>query len=183
MRLVSADTAVSEIASGDRVFVHTAAAAPQRLVAAMTERAPELRGVEVCHLHTEGDAPYADPAFRESFHVSAFFVGANVRGAVARGEADYIPVFLSEVPALFSRGVLPLDVALVQVSPPDAHGFCSLGVSVDASRAAVTARAARRRAGQPEHAADARRRVRPRGRDRVSASRSTTRSRSPRRPS
>ena len=138
MHIVSAAVAVSEIASGDRVFVHTAAAAPLRLVAAMTERAPELRGVEVCHLHTEGPAPYADPALRESFHVSALFVGGNVRSAVARGEADYIPVFLSEVPALFSRGVLPLDVALVQVSPPDAHGFCSLGVSVDASRSAVT---------------------------------------------
>ncbi len=137
MKLVSAADAVAVISSRDRVFVHTAVAAPQQLIAAMTERAPELRHVEVCHLHTEGPAPYAAPALRDSFHVSAFFVGANLRAAVASGEADYIPVFLSEVPTLFTRGILPLDVALVQVSPPDAHGFCSLGVSVDASLAAV----------------------------------------------
>lgn len=137
MPFVSAAEAVSLITSRDRVFVHTAAAAPQTLVAAMTARAPELRHVEVCHLHTEGPAPYASPAHRESFHVSVFFIGANLREAVASGEADYIPVFLSEVPALFKQGILPLDVALVQVSPPDRHGFCSLGVSVDASLAAV----------------------------------------------
>ena len=137
MTLVSAAEAVSVLTSRCRVFVHTAAAAPQRLVAAMTERAPELRHVEVCHLHTEGPAPYVAPEARESFSVRSFFVGANVRAAVASGEADYVPVFLSEVPALFRRGVLPLDVALVQVSPPDAHGLCSLGVSVDASLEAV----------------------------------------------
>jgi acyl-CoA hydrolase len=103
----------------------------------MTARAPELHGVEVVHLHTEGPAPYAAPELRASFHTRVFFIGANVRGAIANGEADYIPVFLSEVPNLFKRGILPLDVALVQVSPPDAHGFCTLGVSVDASQAAV----------------------------------------------
>jgi acyl-CoA hydrolase len=137
MKVVSAAQAVSVITSRSRVFIHTAVAAPQRLIAAMTDRAPELRGVEVCHLHTEGDASYAKPEHRESFHVSAFFIGANMRGAIASGEADYIPVFLSEVPALFKRGILPLDVALIQVSPPDRHGFCSLGVSVDATQAAV----------------------------------------------
>jgi acyl-CoA hydrolase len=103
----------------------------------MAERAPELSGVDVVHLHTEGPAPYAAPELAASFHTNALFVGANLRAAVADGTADYIPVFLSEVPALFRRRVLPLDVALVQVSPPDAHGFCSLGVSVDASLAAV----------------------------------------------
>jgi acyl-CoA hydrolase len=139
MNVVPVERAVAAVRSGDRVFVHTAAAAPQRLVAALAGRADELRDVEVCHLHTEGPAPYAAPGMGESFRVRAFFVGANVREAVARGEADYAPVFLSEVPALFSRGVLPLDVALVQVSPPDAHGFCSLGVSVDATAAAVGA--------------------------------------------
>ncbi len=137
MKSVDAAEAVSVITSRDRVFIHTAVAAPQRLVAAMTARAAELRHVEVCHLHTEGDAPYAAPELRESFHTSAFFIGANVRAAVASGEADYVPVFLSEVPALFKRGILPLDVAMVQVSPPDEHGFCSLGTSVDASQAAV----------------------------------------------
>ena len=128
---------MSVVRSHDRVFVHTAAAAPQSLVAALTARSPELHGVEMTHLHTEGAAPYVDAAHRGHFHTTSLFVGANVRGAVAEGDADYVPVFLSEVPALFRRGILPLDVALVQLSPPDAHGFCSLGVSVDASRAAV----------------------------------------------
>jgi 4-hydroxybutyrate CoA-transferase len=93
--------------------------------------------VEVVHLHTEGEAPYAQPQHAKSFQTNALFIGANMRGAVATGEADYIPVFLSEVPALFRKGILPLDVALIQVSPPDRHGYCSLGVSVDTTRAAV----------------------------------------------
>ncbi len=137
MQLVTAEQAVSVVKSGDRVFVHTAAAAPQRLVQALTAQAPGLRHVEIVHLHTEGDAPYTRPEYAGSFHTNALFVGANVRGAVASGEADYIPVFLSEVPALFRQGVLPLNAALVQVSPPDKHGYCSLGVSIDVSRAAV----------------------------------------------
>jgi len=137
MDIVSAPEAVSLINSGDRVFVHTAAAAPHLLVNAMTERADELRSVEVCHLHTEGDAPYASEEHADTFHTNALFVAANVREAVNDGPADYIPVFLSEVPDLFRTGVLPLDVALLQVSPPDKHGFCSLGISVDASNAAL----------------------------------------------
>ncbi|ARA95094.1 4-hydroxybutyrate CoA-transferase [Rhodothermaceae bacterium RA] len=137
MKWVSAEEAVSVIKSGDRVFVHSAAAAPQRLIRAMTARAPKLRHVEVCHLHTEGEAPYAAPEYAGHFKTSALFIGANVRQAVATGEADYIPVFLSEVPNLFRRRILPLQVAMVQVSPPDRHGFCSLGISVDVSRAAV----------------------------------------------
>jgi 4-hydroxybutyrate CoA-transferase len=136
-RTVTAEEAVSTIKSGDRVFVHSVAAAPRRLVEAMTARAPELRVVEVVQLHTEGPAPYAAPELAPSFRVNALFVGANVRAAVQEGRADYLPVFLSEVPQLFRRGLLPLDVALVTVSPPDRHGFCSLGVSVDVSRAAV----------------------------------------------
>jgi 4-hydroxybutyrate CoA-transferase len=139
MKFVTAEEAVAVIKSNDRVFVHSVAAAPQRLVKAMAARAAELRGVEVVHLHTEGVAPYAAPHLAESFHTNALFIGANVRDAVATGEADYTPVFLSEVPALFRRGILPLDVALIQVSPPDRHGYCSLGVSVDATRAAVQA--------------------------------------------
>jgi acyl-CoA hydrolase len=139
MKITTAEEAATLVRSHDRVFVHSAAAAPQRLVQALTARAPELRGVELVHLHTEGPAPYTAPELRESFFTNAFFVGANTRDAVASGAADYVPVFLSEVPALFQRGVMPLDVAMVQVSPPDPHGFCSLGVSVDASRAAVQA--------------------------------------------
>lgn len=137
MKYVSADEAVSVIESGSRVFIHTAAAAPQQLIRAMTARAHELTNVEIVHLHTEGEAPYVDPKYRESFRTNALFVGANVRKAVAEGEADYIPVFLSEIPALFRKQVLPINTALVQVSTPDRHGFCSLGISVDASRAAV----------------------------------------------
>jgi acyl-CoA hydrolase len=137
MQLVSAEQAVSLIASRHRVFIHTAAAAPQRLIDAMTARAPELRHVGVYHLHTEGRAPYAAPELSESFRTTVFFVASNMRAAVASGEADYVPVFLSEVPALFKQGIVPLDVALVQVSPPDRHGFCTLGISVDATQAAV----------------------------------------------
>ena len=136
-RTVTAEEAVSVVKSGDRVFVHSVAAAPRRLVEALTARAPELRVVEIVSLHTEGPAPYAAPGMEKSFRVNALFVGPNVRGAVEEGRADYLPVFLSEVPNLFRSGILPLDVALVHVSPPDRHGFCSLGVSVDVTRAAV----------------------------------------------
>jgi 4-hydroxybutyrate CoA-transferase len=136
-RMVKAEEAVAVIQSGDRVFIHSIAAAPRHLIEAMTARAPELRVVEVVQLHTEGPAPYAAPEMARHFRVNALFVSKNVRQAVNEGRADYLPVFLSEVPQLFRGGVLPLDVALVTVSPPDRHGFCSLGVSVDCSRAAV----------------------------------------------
>lgn len=135
--VASAAEAVGPVRSGDRVFVHSIAAAPQRLIHALCERAPELRAVEIVQLHTEGPAPYADEALAASFRVTALFVGTNVRTAVARGQADYVPIFLSEVPQLFRSGAMPLDVALINVSPPDRHGFCSLGTSVDATRAAV----------------------------------------------
>lgn len=137
MKLVTASEAVRFIVSGDRVFVHSVAATPQKLIHAMVERAPELRDVELIHLHTEGSAPYADPKYIDNFRINCLFVGGNVRKAFDTGQADYIPVFLSEVPSLFRKGILPLNVALIQVSPPDRHGFCSLGVSVDASRAAI----------------------------------------------
>jgi len=136
-RAVSAAEAVSVIQSGHRVYIHGMAAAPFRLTHAMTDRSEELRNVEIVQLHTEGPAPYAAPEFRESFRVNALFVGGNLRQAVAEGRADYIPVFLSAAPALFRQHILPLDVALIHVSPPDRHGFCSLGVSIEATRAAV----------------------------------------------
>jgi acyl-CoA hydrolase len=137
IRPVPADEAVSYIRSGDRVFVHTAAAAPTLLVEALAARAGELREVELVHLHIEGTAPHAAPGLERSFRVRCLFIGPNLRAAVNEGRADFVPVFLSDVPGLFRQGILPLDVALVQVSPPDRHGYCSLGVSVDASRAAV----------------------------------------------
>lgn len=133
---VTAAEAVSCIQSGNRVFLHGMAAAPHRLVEAMVDRASDLRDVEIVHLHTEGDAPYARPEYRESFFVNNLFIGGNVRQAVRDGRADYVPVFLSETPALFRKGVLPLDVAFFTVSPPDKHGYVSLGVSVDCALAA-----------------------------------------------
>jgi acyl-CoA hydrolase len=134
---VSCEEAVKVVKNGDRIFVHSIAATPQRLINAICDRAPELRNVEFVHLHTEGEAPYARPEFAESFHTSALFVASNMRKAVAEGRADYIPIFLSEVPGLFRKGVIPLDIALIQVSPPDRHGYCSLGVSVEVTRSAV----------------------------------------------
>ncbi len=136
-RMLSAEDAVSIIRSGDRVFLHTAAATPQRLIEAMVARADELRAVEIVSLHTEGDALYARPEYQDSFRLNAFFVGKNVRHAVQEGLGDAMPIFLSDVPSMFHNRILPLDVALVHVSPPDRHGYCSLGVSVDASLAAV----------------------------------------------
>ncbi|MBR09018.1 MAG: 4-hydroxybutyrate CoA-transferase [Rickettsiales bacterium] len=130
-------SAVQYIKSGDHVYIHTAGATPNSLVQAMTERADELKGVEIYHMHTEGPAPYTNPDLRESFHVNSFFLGANCRSATANGYADFIPSFLSEIPIMFRNGVVPIDVAMIMVSPPDRHGFCSMGISVDASKAAV----------------------------------------------
>lgn len=113
------------------------AAAPQALVKALAERKDQLRDVEIVQLHTEGVAPYATPDMAGHFRVNALFMGANIRGAVNDGRADFIPVFLSEVPKMFLQGILPLDAVLIQVSPPDRHGFCSLGVSIEATRAAT----------------------------------------------
>jgi acyl-CoA hydrolase len=137
MKFTTAEKAVENINSGDRVFIQSVAAAPQTLIKAMCERAEELKAVEIYHLHTEGEAPYVAPEYAGSFHTNALFVGANVRKAIATGEADYIPTFLSEVPLLFRREILPIEVALIHVSPPDSHGFCSLGTSVDVSLAGV----------------------------------------------
>ncbi|MDH3323059.1 MAG: 4-hydroxybutyrate CoA-transferase, partial [Flavobacteriaceae bacterium] len=134
---VSPEQAVKIIKSNDRVYIQAAAAAPQALIKAMTNRSDELRNVEVCHLHIEGDAPYADPALKDSFHVNSFFLGSNVRHTLAAGNGSYTPVFLSEVPILFQRNIIDIDVTLIQVSPPDKHGYCSLGTTVMATLAAI----------------------------------------------
>ncbi len=136
-KYVSAAEAVKMVKSDNRVYVQAAAAAPTILTKALTDRASELRNVEVCHLHTEGPAPYANPDLAESFHVNSFFLGANVRHTLAAGNGSYTPVFLSELPHLFRKNVLPIDVAFIHVSPPDSHGYCSLGVSVEATVAAI----------------------------------------------
>ncbi|MBT8316697.1 MAG: acetyl-CoA hydrolase/transferase family protein [Lutibacter sp.] len=136
-KAVTAEDAVKVIKSGDRVYVHMGAAVPQELLNAMTLRHEELRNVEVCHLHIEGEAPYSDPIYKDSFHVNSLFIGHNVRHTLKAGNGSYTPVFLSEVPLLFKRNILPVDVALLQVSRPDRHGYCSLGVSVGAMLSAI----------------------------------------------
>ena len=136
-KYVTAAEAVQVVKSGDRVYVQAAAATPTVLTKALAERASELRDVEICHLHTEGDAPYANPELAESFHVNSFFIGANVRHTLKAGNGSYTPVFLSELPLLFRKKVVLLDVVFIHVSPPDSHGYCSLGVSVEASIAAI----------------------------------------------
>lgn len=136
-KYVTAAEAVQVVKSGDRVYVQAAAATPTILTKALTDRASELRNIEICHLHTEGDAPYANPELAESFHVNSFFIGANVRHTLKAGNGSYTPVFLSELPLLFRKNVVKLDIAFIHVSPPDSHGYCSLGVSVEASVAAI----------------------------------------------
>ncbi len=137
MKFTSAKEALQRVHSGSHVFVHTAAATPQLLVEALADRAEEVANVNIFHLHTEGPAKYAQEEMSDSFHVNSLFIGANVRKAIQQGRGSYIPIFLSEAPLLFGRNIIPVEVALISVSPPDKHGFCSLGVSVDTSRMAV----------------------------------------------
>jgi acyl-CoA hydrolase len=128
------------VQSGQRVFVQGACATPTPLLEALVARGEELRDVELTHLHTYGPTPYTDPCWDGHFSLRALFVGENVRAAANAGRASYTPVLLSDVPDLFRPGGgLPIDVALIQVSPPDVHGCCSLGPSVDVTRAAVDA--------------------------------------------
>lgn len=135
---VAPEEAIKIVKSNDRVYIHTAAAVPQDLINALTARHEELRAVEIIHLHIEGEAPYADEKYRDSFHVNSLFVGPNLRNATQKqGNASYVPMFLSEVPLMFRRKVMKIDVALISVSPPDRHGYCSLGVSVEATKAAI----------------------------------------------
>ena len=136
MYLTSAQ-AVRQIMAGSNLFIQTAAAAPQQLIKALAARAGELKNVSIYQMHTEGEAPYAASGMEDVFRVKCFFIGANLRKAVQEGRADYIPVFLSEIPALFRSGEIKIDFALIQVSPPDEHGFCSLGVSVDIAPAVL----------------------------------------------
>ncbi len=136
-RYTTAEEAVKCVTSNSRVYVQAAAAAPEILTNALARRGSELRNVEICHLHTEGKASYADPALSYAFHVNSFFIGKNVRHTLAAGNGSYTPVFLSELPHLFRKQAIVLDTALIHVSPPDAHGYCSLGVSVEATLAAI----------------------------------------------
>lgn len=139
IKFISADEAVKVVKSGDHIHFSSVASAPQVLVQALCRRgeAGELKDVRIHHLHTEGEAPYTDARFEGVFFHQAFFVGGNVRKNVQAGYADYIPIFLSETQKLYRSGFLPCDVAMIQVCPPDKHGYVSLGTSVDATLAAI----------------------------------------------
>ena len=135
----SPETAVAVIASGDHIFLGSGAAEPQELVKALVARAQQVFGTEIVHILTLGIAPYVQPEWGENFRHNALFIGPNVRQAIAEGRADYTPIFLGEIPRLFETGRIALDVALIQVSPPDAHGYCSYGVSTDIVKPAAEA--------------------------------------------
>ena len=139
MKIVSAAEAVAGVRSGDQLYLQCAAATPSVLLDALVARAPEFEGVSIVHLHCEGPGPHLAPAMATHFRHRALFIGPNARAAVNEGRADYIPAFLSDVPRLFESGMLPLDFVFVNATPPDAHGFCSLGTSVEAMHAAIKA--------------------------------------------
>ncbi len=136
-RALTADEAVRCVRSGDRVYIHPGCAEPQALLDALMARKDELSDVEIVHLMTKGSAQYAEKEMQGHFRHNAFFVGRNVRQAVNEGRADYTPIFLSEIPGLFYDGRMEINVALIHVSPPDEHGFCSLGIGVDTTKAAA----------------------------------------------
>jgi acetyl-CoA hydrolase len=127
---MSADQALALVQSGQRLYIGGGCGVPTPLLDALVKRAPALHHIEIIHMLTAGDDPTAAPEYGDAFRHNALFIGPNVRRAVQEGRADFTPVFLSEIPRLFRSGLLPLDVALIQVSPPDRHGFCSLGVEV-----------------------------------------------------
>ena len=139
IKFTTAEEAVKVIKSGDHIHLSSVASAPQCLIKAMCERGRngELKDVHVHHLHTEGPAPYSEAEFEGVFQLDSFFVGGNVRKTTQAGYADYIPVFLSETQKLYRSGAVPCNVAMIQVSTPDKHGYVSLGTSVDATLAAV----------------------------------------------
>ncbi|MBQ7964033.1 MAG: acetyl-CoA hydrolase/transferase family protein [Alistipes sp.] len=139
IKFTTAEEAVKVIKSGDHIHLSSVASAPQCLIKAMCERgrAGELKDVHIHHLHTEGPAPYSEPEFEGIFQLDSFFVGGNVRKTTQAGYADYIPIFLSETQKLYRTGAVPCNVAMIQVSTPDQHGYVSLGTSVDATLAAV----------------------------------------------
>ncbi len=136
-KLTTADDALAVLKSGDRVYIHQGCSQPDALIDAMIRRAGEVRDVEVVHLATMGPAPYAAPEFEGIFRHNAFFIGGNVRRAVQEGRADYIPIFLHEIEGLFLSGVMPIDIALIQCTPPDDYGYMSLGTGIDVSLTAA----------------------------------------------
>jgi len=136
-RLKLADDALAYVKSGMRVYIQPGCAEPETLVEALIRRAPELYDVEIVHMMTMGCAPYVAPEMEGHFRHNAMFIGSNVRDAINDGRADYTPIYLSEIEGLFESGAMPIDVALIEVSPPDSHGFCSFGVGVDTTLTAA----------------------------------------------
>ena len=137
MKIVSLSEATNQIRSKQRLFLQGAAMTPNTLINGICERYTELSDVEIISIHTEGKVLYAESPYKNAFKINSCFVGGNVRAAVSTNQGDYIPIFLSEIHLLFKYGILPLDVAIIHVSPPDRHGYCSLGVSVDITLAAL----------------------------------------------
>jgi 4-hydroxybutyrate CoA-transferase len=137
LKTQTADAAMLFIKSGMRVYIQPGCAEPETLVEALIRRAPEVRDVEIVHMMTMGTAPYVAPEMAGHFRHNAVFIGANVRSAINEGRADYTPIYLSEIEELFENGAMPIDVALIEVSPPDSHGFCSFGVGVDTTLTAA----------------------------------------------
>ncbi|MDO9302745.1 MAG: hypothetical protein Q7T89_15270, partial [Anaerolineales bacterium] len=138
-RVTTPQEAVKVIKSGHRVFLTGNVSVPQKLLAALVEYAPDLKDVEICQALTVGSADYVSPEMEGHLRVNSMFISANIRKAVQEGRADFTPVLLSEFPLLFKRGILPLDVAMIHVSTPDEHGFCSLGVEVGLTKSAAEA--------------------------------------------
>lgn len=134
---VSAEEAVSVIKSGDRIFSHGSACTPNFLIDELAKQAPRLKDVEFVSITQQGNVEIAKPQYRDSFYVNSLFVSTPVRQAVNSESGDFVPVFLSEIPILFKNGHLPIDVAMITVSPPDVHGYCTLGTSVDVARSAI----------------------------------------------
>src|SRR5215472_13719384 len=136
-KIKSADEALCQVDSGMRVYIQPGCAEPETLVETLMRRAPALRDVEIVHMMTMGAAPYVAPEMAGHFRHNAVFIGPNVREAVNAGRADYTPIYLSEIEELFESGAMPIDMALVEVSPPDSHGYCSFGVGVDTTLTAA----------------------------------------------
>jgi len=134
---ISAEEAVKIVKSGDRIFIHGSAATPVHLVKTLQNRHDEIENIELVSITNLGDINFDKPEYRKSFFFNSLFVSANTRSVVNSDDGDYVPVFLSQIPQLFRKNILPIDVALLQVSPPDTHGYCSLGTSVDIAKAAV----------------------------------------------
>src|SRR5438270_9512707 len=136
-KIRTADEALRLVESGMRVYIQPGCAEPETLVEALMRRGPEVRNVEIVHMMTMGAAPYVAPDMAGHFRHNAVFIGPNVREAINDGRADYTPIYLSEIEELFESGAMQIDVALIEVSPPDSHGFCSLGVGVDTTLTAA----------------------------------------------